>query len=138
MYMRFFWLNVSCLVHTVFQTSGYESEPSSTRSGVGGGGGGDLGSTLSDGGSMLSSAGGSSSEVGGTLGSAGSTDEGIQGSEPKEEDWVAVQRKKKSSNRNETKVRTLLMRVLGADMIGCIDTRHTRQHRSRNISRKYL
>ena len=77
---------------------------------MGGGGGGDLGSTLSDGGSMLSSAGGSSSEVGGTLGSAGSTDEGIQGAESKEEDWVAVQRKKKPSHRNETKVQTRVTR----------------------------
>ena len=67
---------------------------------------GDESSTVSDGSSMLSGAGGSNSEVGGPLSSMGSMDDALQLAEPKEEDWVAVQRKKKSS-RSETKVRWL-------------------------------
>lgn len=79
------------------QTSGYESEPSSAL-----GIHGDLSSTVSDGSSLLSSAGGSGSEVatlaGGSEGGVGSATDQQGLRNLKEEDWVAVQRKKKSSH----------------------------------------
>lgn len=62
---------------------------------------GDLSSTVSDGSSTLSNAVGSVSEGATLLGGSGGSNE----EDSKDEDWVAVQRKKKSSSHIDGKVR---------------------------------
>lgn len=84
------------------QTSGYESEPSSIR-----GVSGDLnsadGSSVSE---ALPNAGGGGGNSEATPMVGGASEEALW--ESKEEDWVAVQRKKKSSNRSEQEVNITL------------------------------